>query len=223
MTPEQIERKREKDRSLAKTQKAKSRNGAAVARYRLRLKLEAWGGDESMIKYRIGQHCCFASVKCSMCDSVKRFRGKARVWTCAPCAIKAASRKMQESTCPDCGKKHLSNRSICRCPACKHIAERADHRRQEEKRQMIKRGVSSAEGIWRKKVFDLDGWRCRTCKCKVQKKNIYADNAAELDHIIPLSKGGTHTYDNVQTLCRRCNQRKLDAVVPTQMRLALIG
>lgn len=32
--------------------------------------------------------------------------------------------------------------------------------------------------------------------------------APELDHVMPLSKGGTHSMDNVQLLCRKCNQRK---------------
>ncbi|MGH7182639.1 MAG: HNH endonuclease [Nitrospiraceae bacterium] len=30
------------------------------------------------------------------------------------------------------------------------------------------------------------------------------------DHVIPLSKGGTHTYDNIMQACMSCNQRKKD-------------
>jgi 5-methylcytosine-specific restriction endonuclease McrA len=31
---------------------------------------------------------------------------------------------------------------------------------------------------------------------------------AELEHVIPLSKGGTHTFDNLRIACHRCNRRK---------------
>ena len=33
-------------------------------------------------------------------------------------------------------------------------------------------------------------------------------NWATLDHIIPLSQGGGHTWDNAQLLCLSCNSRK---------------
>ena len=32
----------------------------------------------------------------------------------------------------------------------------------------------------------------------------------ELDHIIPLSKGGAHTPENTQCVCRQCNSEKAD-------------
>lgn len=37
--------------------------------------------------------------------------------------------------------------------------------------------------------------------------------APELDHIIPLSRGGSHTYKNTQLSCRSCNQLKRDMTV----------
>lgn len=32
----------------------------------------------------------------------------------------------------------------------------------------------------------------------------------EIDHIIPIAKGGKSTYDNLQTLCHRYNIKKGD-------------
>lgn len=48
-------------------------------------------------------------------------------------------------------------------------------------------------------VYKRDGYRCRKCGSK---KNL------EVDHIIPIAKGGKTTMDNLQTLCHRCNQAK---------------
>lgn len=32
--------------------------------------------------------------------------------------------------------------------------------------------------------------------------------SAEVDHIVPYSRGGTDSIDNVRVICRRCNQRR---------------
>ena len=49
-------------------------------------------------------------------------------------------------------------------------------------------------------VYERDGYRC--CKCHKKAHDL------EIDHIIPISKGGKSTYDNLQTLCHRCNVEK---------------
>ena len=35
-------------------------------------------------------------------------------------------------------------------------------------------------------------------------------NATHIDHIIPLARGGSHTFDNIQILCYTCNFSKRD-------------
>lgn len=55
-------------------------------------------------------------------------------------------------------------------------------------------------------IYERDGYRC--CKCGVSQK--YAQ--LEIDHIIPIAKGGKSTYDNLQTLCHRCNVEKGDNI-----------
>ena len=51
----------------------------------------------------------------------------------------------------------------------------------------------------RAEVLLRDGARCRRCRSAVN---------LEIDHIVPLSKGGKTEQANLQTLCRRCNRRK---------------
>lgn len=64
--------------------------------------------------------------------------------------------------------------------------------------------------VHRVKVFDRDGWHCRNCRCATPRELMGTcdDNAPELDHVVPLSRGGAHAMDNVQCLCRVCNLLK---------------
>lgn len=59
-------------------------------------------------------------------------------------------------------------------------------------------------------VFERDGWVCQICGIKTprERRGSIKPNAPELDHRIPLSKGGSHTYNNVQCSCRKCNGKK---------------
>lgn len=64
----------------------------------------------------------------------------------------------------------------------------------------VERGMVSNR--LRFKIYDRDGWKC--CKCGKSNK----DGDLEIDHIIPIAKGGKSTYDNLQTLCHHCNIEK---------------
>lgn len=52
----------------------------------------------------------------------------------------------------------------------------------------------------RRTVFARDGHRCQYCGMP----------AESIDHVVPRSRGGKHTWDNVVAACRRCNTRKED-------------
>ena len=61
-------------------------------------------------------------------------------------------------------------------------------------------------------VFESANWHCSWCKIPTlkDKRGSIDMDAPELDHVIPLSKGGEHSYANVQLLCRSCNGTKSD-------------
>lgn len=60
------------------------------------------------------------------------------------------------------------------------------------------------------KIFKRDNWHCQICGKATPEKNRGKryTNSPELDHRIPMSKGGGHLYSNVQCACRRCNGLK---------------
>jgi 5-methylcytosine-specific restriction endonuclease McrA len=52
----------------------------------------------------------------------------------------------------------------------------------------------------RRAVFTRDASTCVYC----------GGSATSIDHVVPRSRGGTHTWDNVVAACRRCNHTKAD-------------
>lgn len=55
----------------------------------------------------------------------------------------------------------------------------------------------------RHQVFQRDNYRCCECGARLE------DGATlEIDHIVPVSRGGTNDISNLQTLCKACNRGK---------------
>src|SRR4029450_3978572 len=56
--------------------------------------------------------------------------------------------------------------------------------------------------ITRRAVFARDGWACQYCGSK--------HGSLTVDHVIPRSKGGGSSWENIVTCCAPCNRRKGD-------------
>ena len=52
-------------------------------------------------------------------------------------------------------------------------------------------------------VWIRDGGKCKACGCE---ENL------EFDHIIPVTKGGSNTANNIELLCKKCNMKKIDKI-----------
>jgi 5-methylcytosine-specific restriction endonuclease McrA len=57
--------------------------------------------------------------------------------------------------------------------------------------------------LTRSAVFARDNWSCQYCGAP----------AENLDHVVPRSRGGPHSWDNVVAACRRCNSRKENRLI----------
>ena len=57
----------------------------------------------------------------------------------------------------------------------------------------------------RAQIFERDQSTCQNCGANEETK---PGVKLVLDHIVPYSKGGETTYENLQVLCRRCNINK---------------
>jgi len=54
----------------------------------------------------------------------------------------------------------------------------------------------------RKRIIERDGLYCVYCDDDLSNAEIH------MDHVIPESKGGETTYNNLQVTCRKCNLAK---------------
>lgn len=76
----------------------------------------------------------------------------------------------------------------------------------------------ACEPIDPRKVFERDGYRCGICGSETH--GVWPEpTAATVDHIVPLSKGGEHSYANVQCACWVCNLRKGSNMLGEQLEL----
>jgi 5-methylcytosine-specific restriction endonuclease McrA len=65
-------------------------------------------------------------------------------------------------------------------------------------RYFVKVPYRAQAPLTRRAVFARDAWSCQYCGAP----------AENLDHIVPRSRGGEHSWENVVAACRRCNSRK---------------
>lgn len=116
--------------------------------------------------------------------------------------------------CEDCGGDVTGTAAKRRCRACaRKRGKRADKEKygsMKNHRQRARKFCVQYEPVSPNAIFDRDGWKCQICGVKTPKRlrGSYDDRAPELDHRVPMAKGGAHTYANVQCACRRCNLAK---------------
>lgn len=126
--------------------------------------------------------------------------------------------------CKSCGvsfkqKTHLGKREFY-CKFCAdEVRTKADkkHNRIYKSRRRARIRKTKNERIDPIDVFAAADWTCYLCGNLTPEilRGSYDNRAPELDHIIPLSKGGTHTMDNVACCCRKCNNIKGDSLPST--------
>ena len=68
---------------------------------------------------------------------------------------------------------------------------------------------TSRRKITRRAVFARDGWACQYCG---NRSNL------TVDHVIPRSRGGESTWENIVASCAPCNRRKGN-LLPAQARM----
>lgn len=133
--------------------------------------------------------------------SKKRLKGRNRIWMCqCECGEKrhVPARTLLRGDSNSCGclMRELASRRFI-------VDGKSDCRRARKWKSVFRR-FSMLE------VFEQAGWRCYICGCDTPRelRGKRKPNSPELDHIIPLVRGGSHTRENVACACRKCNRTK---------------
>lgn len=131
-----------------------------------------------------------------------------------------ANKVLRARPCKECGKQFTpeygnKRRNYCSYRCLKKNVGRIG----KAVRRARMAGSATIEVIDPLAVLSRDKWKCHMCGKSTPKRlrGTIEDNAPEMDHIIPLAKGGSHTWDNVACACRKCNQDKGDQIIGQQM------
>lgn len=140
-----------------------------------------------------------------------------------------AKPKRYKRACLGCGEVSVQDtKAHKRCEPCKAvrlIQLRETWKASEDGKRSIRHAKGRRRALERNAfvedvdplaVFEAQDWTCQSCGELTPRslRGSYDRRAPELDHVIPLSKGGLHCYANVQCLCRSCNLSKSDKIIP---------
>lgn len=88
-----------------------------------------------------------------------------------------------------------------------------DDRRRDNyhRRRALKKSTSTGAPVIRDEIGERDRWKCGICGKRVRRGLAYPDPMSpSLDHVIPLSRGGAHSPENVRIAHLACNVSKGD-------------
>lgn len=80
--------------------------------------------------------------------------------------------------------------------AARPYAERIDLANRRARQMCVDGSITEGDWEW---ILEKYGARCLKCG---------SDDRVQIDHVIPLTKGGPNVRDNLQPLCQACNKSK---------------
>lgn len=153
---------------------------------------------------------------CASCSRLQREAKKEQERVCKTerkTAIKELRLSEREqkliSVCSECGNTFKADRAGKKYCSIECVNKHNNRCSEISRRHKIRENGVIHWNIGLRKLVMRDGCICHICGKRV---NMNADtNANEygsIDHVIPVSKGGTHTWDNVKLAHRGCNSIK---------------
>lgn len=155
------------------------------------------------------KHCLkeFRSVNASakFCDTKCRSNhNKKRYYR------RADNKTEHHKVCASCGKEFVTNVRSYTCCSASCSKRLANYNRDIKRRLLVSSGRYDRD-ITLERIYERDGGVCYLCNKNVDLELDSLDNYyGSVDHVIPVARKGTHTWDNVKLAHRICNIRKSD-------------
>lgn len=212
MSDEAREAKRARDRDNIKNNIGKERikraNDSRLKRARI-----------AAVMDNVGAFCVVQWHKCVKCGRQQYLKNKEisgdKCVRCSRSVFASGPIPVRSAVCPKCGIIHIAKNKVAMCSGCSDAARKENMVNWSSHGNMsrrVRRSGVHKETVNRLSVYDRDRYRCYQCGVKVKVSATYMPNQATLDHVIPLSAGGSHTYDNLRTCCQSCNSKKTNKV-----------
>lgn len=160
-------------------------------------------------------------VECVQCGkSIVQTGNNSRKYCSRKCSSKAYAVKtdnvdrVTKRRCPHCGKTFVPVMGDRRVKYCSvECFNKSYTKRANLKQRLVKTGLMYNH-IHPVDVYERDKWICALCGLIVDKSLFGTKHpmGPSLDHVIPVSKGGKHTLDNLQLAHISCNGKKTDTL-----------
>ena len=146
-----------------------------------------------------------------------RIKAEQRATDEAELISRQLTERLASHVCKNCGKEYCievtgyNSVQYCSEKCMKRWAMRVKNDRRLRKMKTRERDTD----ITLEKLFGRDGGVCYLCGKQCDWSDVTDGNAGDnypsIDHVIPIAKGGTHTWKNIRLAHRRCNWEKRDA------------
>lgn len=147
-----------------------------------------------------------------------------------PGTYRSACRACRTAESNEWARTHRANKiaSKARWESLNREAESARHRRWYQNNADLKKDRVNArrsvelsafvEAVKSAEVYRRDGYVCQICREPLDMDAVFPRPLSpSVDHVIPLARGGTHEYANVQAAQLRCNLRKGTRAAPLSL------
>ena len=156
-----------------------------------------------------------SSIRCYTCEKLNTKRDKTLTILERKSSRSLDNKQITFSVCGNCGKLLIGDKKYCskKCRDRQH-----EHIKSRQRINNAKNNGTIDKGITLDKLILRDNNTCYICGSLCDKEDYYyidkyfvaGDLYPSIDHIKPLAKGGTHTWENIKLAHKHCNSLKGD-------------